>query len=167
VLKVKVCIREGCDEEFTFQRSDKIYCSPNCRKRATERTQNRTESADKRRRDEEYWDRVNLAFENLLKQPPTSRAEWLQDYIDHPTTSKITGNPALLKATSFDSRGLNRKVNNIAKIANRFTQQVYGVSIKIYLKDIRDSEDKEARLYDWSVFEGPLPILIITGYDQD
>jgi|TARA_R110000744_G_scaffold125621_2_gene231278 hypothetical protein len=86
-----------------------------------------------------------------MKQIPISRAQWLQDYIDNPTSKRILCNPQLLLSDS----------NNLAKIANRFTKTVYRVSINTYMAKIRDSPDKISILFDYSVFEEPLSNLII------
>jgi hypothetical protein len=163
----KICKRDDCIQSFSYIRKTKVYCSANCRKRANELTQNSQHSLAKRSDNMVYWDRVNLGMENLLKQPNVDRASWLQAYIDNPTTAKITGNPALLRATPSNQRYSERPSNNIAKIANRFTQQVYRVSIKTYIKDVRDQPDKDPFLYDWSIFEvDSLPEYILYGYDN-
>ena len=36
----------------------------------------------------EYFDRVNFALELYFKTPPEQRDEWIQNYIDNPTTKK-------------------------------------------------------------------------------
>jgi hypothetical protein len=87
-----------------------------------------------------------------MQRPPAGRSDWLQNYIDNPTTSKILGNPELLKETD----------NNITKVANRFTQQVYRTSIKVYLEDLK-SADRQPDLYDYSVFEEPLNDYVLFG----
>ena len=161
----KTCKRDDCTQSFSFKRNTKIYCSVNCRKRAKETTQNSQHSLTKRRCNMVYWDRVNLGMENLLKQAPVDRASWLQAYIDNPKTAIITGNPELLKAIPSNSRHNKQPSNNIAKVANRFTQQVYQVSIQTYLKDVLNDPDRNLILYDWSIFEGDsLPESILYGY---
>jgi len=148
----KLCARDSCRKPFSYLRITKKYCSSNCRKRNNEFCQNSEQSISKRRRNEEYFDRVRWAFHDLIRRPPMERSNWLQHYIDNPTTSKILGNPKLL----------NDSDNNIAKIANRFTQQVYRTPIKIYLENITSS-DRQPDLYDYSVFEEPLNNWVLFG----
>ena len=151
--KEKICANDACNVRFTYKRNSKKYCSGNCRKRATEVTQNRFVSNSVKRRHLEYWDRVTFAIVDLIKMPPRERAAWLQAYIDNETTARIVGNPKLLRDTE----------NNIAKVANRFTQRVYRVSIKTYLRLIRDNPEKDVLLYDYSVFEDGVGSDIILG----
>ena len=148
---LRVCSRIGCLTTFNYVRNTKLYCSDNCRKRATETPQNSIENLDTRRRNLEYFDRVKWALINLIQQGEYDRSQWLQDYIDNPTSARIVGSPKLL--TSHN--------NNIAKVANRFTQQVYRCSIKTYLKNVRDNPNKLLILYDYTVFEEQLSGRII------
>jgi hypothetical protein len=150
-LRKKACKRVGCRTIFQYSRSTAKYCSDNCRQSACRPRQNSFDSPTKRRTNLEYWDRASLGYDNLMKQIPISRAQWLQDYIDNPTSKRILCNPQLLLSDS----------NNLAKIANRFTKTVYRVSINTYMAKIRDSPDKISILFDYSVFEEPLSNLII------
>lgn len=140
-----ICKNKNCNNEFTPKRSTKKFCSENCRKRNNEPKQNAQESPTKAREAMEYWDRVNLGLENLYKTKPIQRATYIQDYINNPTTAKITCNPTLLRSPK----------NNIAKVANRFTRQVYGMGIQKYTEQVRDLPEEERfyQLYDYSVFE--------------
>jgi hypothetical protein len=147
----RVCVVLGCGTIFQYSRSTAKYCSDNCRQSACRPRQNSFDSPTKRRTNLEYWDRALLGYDNLMKQMPISRAQWLQDYIDNPTSKCILCNPQLLMSDR----------NNLAKIANRFTKTVYGVSIKTYMDEIRDSPDKISILFDYSAFEKPLSDLII------
>ena len=147
----KECLREGCSTIFQYLRSNAKYCSGMCRQIVCRPRQNSFDSPTKRRTNMEYWDRALLGYHNLMSQMPWARSQWLQDYIDTPTSQYILCNPQLLASDS----------NNLAKIANRFTQQVYRVSIKTYVDEIRDCPDKILKLYDYSVFEEPLNELII------
>ena len=70
-----------------------------------------------------YYNRVNYSCELYLdNRTQELREDWIQDYIDNPTTKKIVCNPALL----------NAKTINLAKIAHRYVMSAYGVSIKDY-----------------------------------
>jgi hypothetical protein len=71
----KLCARDNCRRAFTHQRITRKYCSDNCRKRDNEFTQNSRESRSKRRRNEEYYDRVKWAFHNLMQRPPAGRSD--------------------------------------------------------------------------------------------
>ena len=147
----KLC--KHCDKTITSKRSTKIFCSDNCRKRSSKPIQNSLHSPTTRRENMERKDRIRWAIVNLTDKDPVDRSQWLQDYINNPTSARIVGNPYLLSS----------KDNNIAKVANRFTQQVYRCDIKTYLRDVRDSSDKLFILYDYSVFEAQLSDWIIDG----
>jgi len=140
-----ICKNKNCNNEFTPTRSTKKFCSENCRKYNGRPKQNAQESPTKAREAMEYWDRVNLGLENLYKTKPIQRATYIHDYINNPTTAKITCNPTLLRSPK----------NNIAKVANRFTRQVYGMGIQKYTEQVRDLPEEERfyQLYDYSVFE--------------
>ena len=117
----KLC--KHCDNKITSKRSTKVFCSDNCRKDSSRPIQNAQSSPTKAREQMEYFDRVNYSYELYLNnRTQEQRDEWIQDYIDNPTTKKIVCNPALLNAKSI----------NIAKIAHRFVVGAYGVSIKDY-----------------------------------
>ena len=117
----KLC--KHCETKITFKRSTKVFCSDNCRKNNSRPIQNAQSSSAKAREQMEYFDRVNYSYELYLdNRTPEQRDEWVQAYIDNPTTKKIVCNPALL----------NAKTINIAKIAHRYVMKTYGVSIKDY-----------------------------------
>ena len=111
-----------CGNEYHAHRKTKKYCSDKCRVYDNRVPQNSKSSPTKRRENMEYFDRADYALELYRECGSNYREEWLQDYIDHPTTKKILCNPKLLRADGL----------NIAKIAHRFTMQKYGVSIKDY-----------------------------------
>ena len=70
----------------------------------------------------EYFDRANYALELYRECGSSSREQWLQGYIDNPTTKKIVCNPNLLREDGI----------NIAKIAHHYKTEKYGVSIRDY-----------------------------------
>tara|TARA_R110002126_G_scaffold151759_1_gene298796 strand:+ start:125 stop:652 length:528 start_codon:yes stop_codon:yes gene_type:complete len=147
----KLC--KNCNSEIISKHKAKIFCTGNCRKRHNKPIQNSLHSPTTRRENIERLDRIRWGIVNLTDHFPVDRGQWLQDYIDNPTSARVVGNPHLLRSGG----------NNIAKVANRFTQQVYRYDIKTYLKDVRDSPDKLFILYDYSVFEEPLSDWIIDG----
>ena len=111
-----------CERPYESRRSTKKFCSDTCRVYFNRCTQNASESPYKRRENLEYWNRVNYAYELYLKHPALERDNWLQEYIDNPTTKKITCNPDLLRSLK----------PNIAKVCNRYTQYKFGVNIRDY-----------------------------------
>jgi hypothetical protein len=117
----KLC--KNCNNQLRPKRSTKLFCSDNCRKNNSRPIQNAQSSPTKAREQMEYYDRVNYSYElYLYNRTQEERDEWIQAYIDNPTTKKIVCNPALL----------NAKTINIAKIAHRYVMGTYGVSIKDY-----------------------------------
>ena len=117
----KLC--KHCDKKISSKPSTKIFCSDNCRKDSSRGLQNAQSSPTKAREQMEYYNRVNYSYELYLDNTTQEqRDEWIQAYIDNPTTKKIVCNPALL----------NAKTTNIAKIAHRYVVGAYGVSIKEY-----------------------------------
>ena len=111
-----------CEAEYTARRSTKKFCSDKCRVYHNRGLQNAENSPTIRRQNTEYFDRVNFALELYYKS--SDKDEWLQAYIDNPTTKKIVCNPNLLR----DKR------TNIAKIAHQYTRMKYGVSIRDYYR---------------------------------
>ena len=111
-----------CNSEFKRIRSTKKYCCDSCRVSYNRCVQNASHSSTKRRDNIEYFDRVNFALELYFKTPPEQRDEWIQNYIDNPTTKKITCNPSLLKDHN----------DNIAKICHHYVKRTYGINIKDY-----------------------------------
>ena len=117
----KLC--KNCNNQLKPKRSTKLFCSDNCRKNNSRPIQNAQSSPTKAREQMEYYDRVNYSYElYLYNRTQEQRDEWIQAYIDNPTTKRIVCNPALL----------NAKTINIAKIAHRYVMKTYGVSIKDY-----------------------------------
>ena len=114
---------EYCGGDYQAERRSKRFCSEKCRVYANRVPQNSQNSPTKRRENMEYFDRAEYALELYRDCGDNHREQWLQDYIDHPTTKKILCNPHLLRDEGV----------NIAKIAHRFTMSKYGVSIRDYL----------------------------------
>lgn len=85
-----------CDSPYTTRRSTKLFCSDKCRVYHNRSTQNSQHSPTKRRENMEYFDRANYALELYRECGSNYREQWLQDYIDNPTTKKIVCNPSLL-----------------------------------------------------------------------
>ena len=67
-------------------RPNKIYCSTNCRKRATETKRNSQFSPTKRRENTEFFDRALRLAEELYKTPPPQRLEFMKDLINYART---------------------------------------------------------------------------------
>ena len=101
------------------------YCNSSCRSYFNRNTQNSIDSITKRRANEEYFDRVRVAFEMYKEVQIDKRDEWLQGYIDNPTTKHILTNSALLKSNEM----------NIVKVADNYVQATYGVRIYDYFND--------------------------------
>lgn len=120
IEEIKRCPQ--CQSPFEGKRSTKKYCSDKCRQYFNRTTQNAKASKAKEREQIEYYDRVNYAMELYLNCPPQDRDDWIQSYIDNPTTKKIICNPDLLKGSN----------DNIAKVCHRYVMRTYGVSIKSY-----------------------------------
>ena len=120
----KLC--KSCGETFTAKRSTKVFCSPKCQEfNARQKTKAQAFSPTARRTNMEYWNRVNYAMELYLNCKPSDRNDWIQNYIDNPTTKRIVCNPTLLKSNS----------NNIAKVCHHYVSRMFGVSIKDYYPD--------------------------------
>ena len=120
----KLC--KSCGETFTAKRSTKVFCSPKCREfNARQKTKAQAFSPIARRTNMEYWNRINYAMELYLNCKPSDRDDWIQNYIDNPTTKRIVCNPTLLKSNS----------NNIAKVCHHYVSRMFGVSIKDYYPD--------------------------------
>lgn len=117
----KLC--KSCGETFTAKRSTKIFCSHKCREyNPRQKTKAEDFSPTAHRTNMEYWNRVNYAMELYLECKPKDRGDWIQNYIDNPTTKRIVCNPELLNSIS----------NNIAKVCHHYVRGMFGVSIKDY-----------------------------------
>ena len=116
---LKLC--KHCNEPMLVVRATKIYCNATCRQ-AGNRAENTDFSPEESRRKLEYWDRVNYALELYDNCKPEDRDEFIQNYIDNPTTKWILCNPELLQSSN----------NNIAKVSHHYVMRTYGVSMKAY-----------------------------------
>jgi hypothetical protein len=119
-IPLGICLH--CGGSFEAKRRTKRYCTDKCRQYGNRTTQNAKESPTKQREQLEYYDRVNYALELYMASPLELSNDWLQCYIDNPTTKKIACNPVLLRDEHI----------NIAKICHNYVMETYGVSIKDY-----------------------------------
>ena len=104
------------------RRGRRKYCGDTCRVYFNRDKQNSVESLSKRRQNEEHYDRAIVALEMYTNTPLEKREEWLQSYIDNPTTKNILTNPILLESSK----------KTITQIADDYTQRTYGVKIYDY-----------------------------------
>ena len=116
-------LSKSCGVPFIAQRSTKVFCSHKCREyNARQKTKAEPFSPTADRTNMAYWNRVNYAMELYLSCKPSDRDDWIQDYIDNPTTKRILCNPDLRTSTS----------NNISKVYHHCVKLMFGVSIKDY-----------------------------------
>ena len=115
-----------CNALMVSVRLSKVYCNATCRQ-AGNRTKKTGFNSAEYRRKLEYWDRVNYSLELYYKCKTNDRDQWLQSYIDNPTTKWIVCNPELLRSSKA----------NIAKLCHHYVMRTYGVSMKAYYPDKR------------------------------
>ena len=63
-------------------RANKIFCTPNCRKRHSEPKRNSQESRTKGRENAEFFDRALRLAEDLYSKPPAERDDYMKVLID-------------------------------------------------------------------------------------
>lgn len=77
--QVRLC--KNCDSKM-IGRKDRKYCSPNCRKRYSENTQNSYSSKSKRDRNYRFFDRCSRLSEFYFSHPPFERLGLMQEWIE-------------------------------------------------------------------------------------
>ena len=135
--KEGVCLHCG----HTFQyRSNKKFCSDNCRKRNNEGTNNSTLSMTKRRDNAMFFDRAMRLAECLYTTPPQERLGFVKSLIDIARDGKdaqlrdILSNYRLLHPnpqteTHFFYRG-SRNYRTIAQVASSYCKRYWRASVK-------------------------------------
>ena len=135
--KEGLCLR--CGSSF-FYRSNKKFCTANCRKRYSEHKANSKCSNKKRTENERLFERAARLGEEYYKVPPQERLGFIKDIIDLARSGQdqhlrlVLSNLVLLQANRESPRNYfigNRYHNsNIAKIANQYCRHFWNAGIK-------------------------------------
>jgi len=133
-----------CDASFTY-RSNKKYCSANCRKRANEPTQNSFSSKKVRYANERTIERAKWLGIAYYQTPPRFRLCFIFELIEQAIAlgdkhlMNILTNYKMLKAHPrtdpkfFPTK--NHQDKNIAQIAQQFSLLVHDKPIKVYISE--------------------------------
>ena len=121
-------------------RPNKIYCSSNCRKRATEMKSNSQFSPTKRRENTEFFERALRLAEELYKTIPSQRLGFMKDLINYARTGNdcelrnILCNPMLLKPNPYTQRFLfyrrSREYCTISQAASNYCKRFWRANVK-------------------------------------
>ena len=121
-------------------RANEIYCSSNCKKRATETKRNSLFSPSKRRENQEFFDRALRLAEELYKTLPANRLGFMKDLIDYARTGEdfvlrnILCNPMLLKPKAYGQPylfyGKSRSNLTISQAASNYFKRFWRANIK-------------------------------------
>ena len=135
--KTKRCIR--CEAEFPF-RSNKKFCSPNCRKRHSEVKQNSYSSPRKHRNNTELFDSAARIAEMYFMLPITERDGFMADLIrsarsgENKRMRDILSNKVLLDTTNNWGNPLKgrrgRSYGSIAQAAKSYCRRYWDASVK-------------------------------------
>lgn len=94
-------------ENKVYGRSDRKYCSSNCRKRYSEYTQNSHSSKSKRDRNYRFFDRCSRLSEYYFSRPPFERLGLMKEWIEiardgkDKTLRDILSNRFLINQTDY------------------------------------------------------------------
>ena len=135
--KEGVCLH--CGHTFKY-RSNKKFCSDNCRKRNNEGTNNSFLRKTKRRDNAMLFDRAMRLAEGLYTLPPIQRLGFVKDLIDVARQGEdaqlrdILSNYRLLRAnpkteTHFFYRG-SRDYRTIAQVASNYCKRYWLAEVK-------------------------------------
>ena len=128
-------------QEAVHGRSNKIFCSSNCRKRYNEPTRNSLFSVSKRRENMELFDRAMRLAECFYTTAPQFRLGFIKDIIDIAREGNdnqlrlILTNYCLLHPNPVQSPHLffrrNRAYSTIAQVAQRYCKHFWKKDVKL------------------------------------
>lgn len=128
-----------CSTAFIPQRANQKYCNRACQKNASRGSR----KIENRERSWRHYKRAHDLFEMIYTVAPQERLGVMKHILGFiPTDAglrNILTDPELLQQPP---RGDGRM--NIAKAANAYTQMFYGISIKRYIRAVRDGHEPEA-----------------------
>jgi hypothetical protein len=129
-----------CSSEVTG-RPNKIFCTPNCRKRHSEPTRNSYSSPTKRRENREFFDRALRLGEQHYGLPPIQRPGFIKDLIDHARLGEdrqlqdILSNYVLLHPHPYNDKHLfhrrNREYWTIAQLASEYCKKFWHAEVRL------------------------------------
>jgi hypothetical protein len=135
--KIRTCPR--CSA-LVQGRRNKIYCSPNCRKRHKEIKRNSFSSVSKRRENTEFFEKAKRLAEQYYNIPPGQRLGYLKNLIDLARSGEdmklrdILSNYKLLHPHPVDDKHLfhreNRANGTIAQEASKYCKRLWKADVK-------------------------------------
>ncbi|MFX0544762.1 hypothetical protein ACEWPL_004375 [Roseovarius sp. S1116L3] len=132
----------GCNAAFIPNRSNQRYCSPECQ-RCTSRNASRGSRSDENRtRSWRHYDRAHRLTEMIYTPAPQERLGVMKHILGFiPNDAGLRNILTDRKLHMTPPRADNRM--NIAKAANAYTQKFFGLSIRRYIKAVREGEEPE------------------------
>lgn len=134
-----------CDRPFTRKRQDQRFCSKPCAKAASRNAARGSRNVENARRNRQHYERAEWLSYDLNRMPPARRADMLLTLIDaarsHDAALRnILTDPALHGADWRDAKGKlypdthSPDALNIAKMANAFCRDRWGIGIRTALR---------------------------------
>lgn len=149
-----------CENEFTG-RSNKKYCSANCRKNASRGPQTSANSPTKKRENLASLDTAMRMAERLYTLPPSERLGYMKDLVDQARAGDVYlrrtfTNPMLLKGSE---RWLHWRLDftykTIAQAADAYCRKFWGAGVQDVVYGIVEEPATGEVLADGTVKDDP------------
>ena len=125
----------GCSTAFTPKRSNQRYCTRECQRSASRNASRGDRTKENTARSWQHYERAHRLAEMIYTTPPQERLGMMKHILEFiPQDAglrNILTDPELHLETPRPDNRLN-----ITKAANAYTQTIFGVSIKSYVKAV-------------------------------